>query len=155
MYADDTTLYCNINQNCSDIQINDELNEINVWLSSNKLCLNVKKTKFQVFHTSQRDMEYPKLHIDNMDIERVTQFNFLGLIMNSNLSWNTHIEHISKKISRVIGVMYRFKHVYPQSVLLTLYNTLIVPHFTYCLLIWGSKVIEGHRIHMLQKKTLR
>jgi hypothetical protein len=51
--------------------------------------------------------------------------------------------------------MYRLKHIYPQAILLTLYNTLIVPHFTYCLLVWGFRIIDDHPIHLLQKKALR
>ena len=155
MYADDTTLYCNINQNSSEDAINNELKNITEWLSSNKLSLNAKKTKFMIFHTIQRKVNYPSLQINGIELERVSQFNFLGLILNSQLTWIHHMNHISKKISRVIGIMYRLKHIYPQTVLLMLYNTLILPHFSYCILLWGSKVIDGHSIHILQKKALR
>ena len=51
--------------------------------------------------------------------------------------------------------MYRLKHVYPQAVLLTLPSALIVPHFTYCFLAWGSKIVPDHLLHLLQKKALR
>ena len=133
MYADDTTLYCNLNNNLTDI-INGELDKINDWLSANKLSLNVKKTKYMVFHRSQKKVIYPLLKFNNVEIERVTSFNFLGLILDSTLQWQTHTNHISLKISRVIGIMYRLKLIYPQAVLLLLYNALILPHFFYCLL---------------------
>ena len=115
MYADDTTLYCNLNQTLNDNTINNELNNITNWLSSNKLSLNVKKTKVMVFHTAQRNIVYPKLKINHIDIEHVKQFNFLGLIINSQLTWTSHTKHISTKISRTIGVMYRLKHIYPYA----------------------------------------
>ena len=155
MYADDTTLYCNIGNETTEHDINIELSKVYRWLSSNKLSINVKKSKFMVFHTNQRQVTYPKLIINNREIERVTQFNFLGLILSSNLKWHHHINHISLKISRVIGIMYRIKDIYPESILLMIYNALIFPHFNYCLLAWGSKVIEGHKIHLFQKKALR
>ena len=155
MYADDTTLYCNLNQNTCAIVINNELDKISEWLSSNKLSLNVRKTKFMLFHTSHRNIDYPTLKINNSEIERVSDFNFLGLVLSSNLKWHDHVNHISLKISRVIGIMYRLKYIYPQEILQMLYNTLIVPHFNYCLLVWGSKIVKGHRIHLLQKKALR
>ena len=60
MYADDTTLYCNTNQLFSDDAINRELHKISNWLSSNKLSLNVKKTKCMIFHTAQRKVTHPK-----------------------------------------------------------------------------------------------
>ena len=77
MYADDTTLFCNINNDTNANEINHQLNTISEWLLSNKLSLNIKKTKYMVFHTNQRRVLYPKLYLNMMEIERVTQFNFL------------------------------------------------------------------------------
>ena len=78
MYADDTTLYCNINQNVTAEVINGELLKINQWLGANKLPLNVSKTKFMVFHTHNRSVSYPDLQINGNKIERVTEF-YLGI----------------------------------------------------------------------------
>ena len=66
-----------------------------------------------------------------------------------------HIDHISMKLSKVIGIMYRLKDIYPKNILLALYNSLIVPHLNYCIFTWGSKIVNGHKIHILQKKALR
>ena len=59
------------------------------------------------------------------------------------------------KIDRSIGILYRLRNVYLECVLVTIYNTLILPHFHYCLLLWGSVVKENHFLHLLQKKALR
>ena len=71
------------------------------------------------------------------------------------MTWNKHVNHISMKIARSIGILYRLRNIYPESVLLTIYNTLILPHFHYCLLLWRSVVKENHSLHLLQKKALR
>ncbi len=155
MYADDTTLFCNLNHTVGEAEINMELNNIYTWLLSNKLSLNVKKTKFMVFHHHRKIVEYPSLNINNKAIERVEEFNFLGVIISQDLKWRKHVEHICIKISKVVGIMYRLKHIFPKSILLVLYNTLILPHFHYCLLAWGSKIVDGHRIHLIQKKAIR
>ena len=81
----------------------------------------LKKTKFMVFHTPQRRVNYPTLKLNNVNIERVSQFNFLGVILASSLKWDKHVAHVSLNISRVIIVLYRLKHVFPREVLLTLY----------------------------------
>ena len=155
MYADDTTLYCNIDQNVDEDTINNELAKIWEWLIANKLSLNTKKTKYMVFHTNQRNVTYPNLVINNIIIERVSHFNFLGIMLSYNMTWDAHINHISKKISKAIGILYQLKHIYPQRILFTLYTTLIVPHLNYCLILWGSYIKENHRLHLLQKKALR
>ena len=149
MYADDTTLYCNLDDSTSEILLNNELTKITDWLSSNKLSLNVKKTTFMVFHTPQRRVNYLTLKLNNVNIERVSQFNFLGVILASLLKWDKHVAHVSLKNSRVIGVLYRLKHVFPREVLLTLYNALILPHLSYCILVWGSRIDGNHRLLLL------
>ena len=93
MYADVTTLYCNVNQNITAEVINGELLKINQWLGANKLLLNVTKTKFIVFHMHNKSVSYPDLQINGNKIKRVTEFN---------LSWNKHINHISLKVSKAI-----------------------------------------------------
>ena len=154
MYADDTTLYCNLNGVNSEVTINNELSKISEWPSSNKLSLNIKKTKFMVFHTPQRRVNYPVLKLNNVNIERVSQFNFLGVVINSTLKWDKHIAHIYLKISRATGVIFRLRRIYPHEILLTLYNTLILPHYGSHILVWGSKIKNSHPLLLLQKRLL-
>ena len=110
MYADDTTLYCDIKDvpNYENV-LNVELCKITNWLAANKLSLNVGKTKFMVFHSDKKKVVYPKLLINNIEIERVDYFNFLGLQLNHNLNWNKHVNYVSLKISKISGILYRLR----------------------------------------------
>ena len=100
-YADDTTLFSTLNnlvnaQNINpDIIINKELAKINEWLEINKLSLNVTKTKFMVFHRQHkhRAIKPPVPKIKNKNIEKVEQFKFLGLTLDSNLNWKKHSDN--------------------------------------------------------------
>ena len=86
LYADDTTLFCDINRNPADEHLlNMELYKITGWLSANKLSLNINKTKCMLFHSDTKTVLYPKLFIDNIKIERVDYFNFLGLQLHHTL----------------------------------------------------------------------
>ena len=79
MYADDTTLFCDINniQNL-EITLNAEFLKSTDWLVANKLSLNASKTKFMILHSDKIIVMYPKLLINDVEIERVDCFNFLG-----------------------------------------------------------------------------
>ncbi len=56
------------------------LSIVNNWLEINiKLCLNVNKSKYMTFHTHKKNEEILSLKVDNVVIERVVEFNFLGL----------------------------------------------------------------------------
>ena len=59
MYADDTTLYCNVNNDVTDDLLNYNLSKICDWFGANKLALNVSKTKLMFFHTANKHVIYP------------------------------------------------------------------------------------------------
>ena len=154
LYADDTTLnstLCAFDvKKCStEHLINLELSKVSTWLKLNKLSLNVKKTKYMIFSMPQKQFHTPTLKIENIIIEKVNNFNFLGIILNEHLNWKTHTDHIANKLCRTNGVINRLKHVLPLSVKLMLYNSLFLTHINYGLLSWGN---ERSRVVKLQKK---
>ena len=133
-------------------QINRSLNDINIWLKHNKLSLNVDKSKYMIFHNPQKKFKKPKLCIDSTEIELVNTFNFLGLEIDSKLSWSAHTTKIQNKISRAMGVINRLKNFLPTSIKVMLYNALILPHINFNILLWGQ---FSSRIFKLQKKIMR
>ena len=144
LHADDTTIYFHLedfdSQN-TEADINAELKKVNTWLKLNKLSLNAQKTKLMLFHRKQKHVNDVNIKIDNTMIEHVQTFNFLGIMLNETLSWKSHIDMVSNKISKVIGILYRLKHVFPEYVLFTLSNSLIVSYINYGLLLWGVDII--------------
>ena len=85
-------------------------------------------------------------------IEQVEEFNFLGITVDQNVTWDAHITKMSIKLARVIGILHKLKRTFPQHILRTIYNSLINPHFIYGLYLWGLKC---RRIKVLQKKAVR
>ena len=158
LYADDSTAVfplspLNIESGVS--HINNEIDKIYVWLTANKLTLNASKTRYMVFHYVQKKIDFdsfPVLKINNLPIERCSNFDFLGLLVNENLSWQPHITKISTKISRTVGTLKRLQNTLPQHTLQTIYNSLILPHLNYCVLAWGY---SAPRIFNLQKRAIR
>ena len=59
--------------------------------------------------------------------------------MDEHLNWKSHVEHISNKWSKTIGVLNKLKYFLPLTVKLILYNSLILPHLNYGIMIWGYK----------------
>ena len=109
IYADDTTLSSTLNvfsDNTHDRNleslINEELVKINDWLKINKLSLNVVKSKFMIFQKKKKNTEILNLKIDKINIDQVKEFNFLGLIIDTNLNWKKHAEKISNACSKKI-----------------------------------------------------
>ena len=63
--------------------------------------------------------------IDNIVIDQVHNIKFVGVIINSNLTWHNHIKAISSKVSKSISILLRIRKNIQNDVLLTIYHTLI------------------------------
>ena len=82
MYADDTTIYFNLEDfpiENREVLINDELEKVNKWLKLNKLAVNVDKTKSMLFH-KRRPITPIQFSMNNRIIDVVQHFNYLGII---------------------------------------------------------------------------
>ena len=109
MYADDTTIYFNLedfDNLTKETDINRELEKVNIWLKLNKLSLNTQKTKLMLFHRKQKHLDEINVVINGIEIELVPSFNYLGIMLDENLSWKSHIEMVGNKISKVTGILY-------------------------------------------------
>ena len=78
IYADDTTLYSTLDVfgNYISKNLNLELTKVADWLKLNKLSINIKKSKFMVFHVPQKQVNIPNIKIENIKIEFADEFNF-------------------------------------------------------------------------------
>ena len=113
----------------------------------------LQKENVCFFH-KRKTLPLINLSINNAQVENVIKFNYLGFMLDECLSWNAHIEMIGIKFSNAIGIISHLELIYPQRILLTLYNSLIISHMVYSILLWG-KSDNVHRIEKLQKKAMR
>ena len=153
LYADDSTFSTVIDKESPEISstINKELQNVCSWLNANRLCLNVAKTKYMLFNRTQTNLELD-IKINDTNLEQVKTFNFLGLTISDQLDWTSHVDKISKKLSRNIGILRRLRSQLPADIIKILYFSLIHSHLTYMILIWGH---ENNEILKKQKQALR
>ena len=107
MFADDTNFFCsNKDINTAFLRVNDQLRKINECKISNKLSLNMREAKYQFFHKPSKKgdipLVLPKLNISNNEIAWTESLKFLGVLLDENLSWKTHLKYIGNKISKNI-----------------------------------------------------
>ena len=156
-YADDTALFTALEFSLSNNQnsitdLNTELEKINVWFKVNKLSLNRDKTKAMLFHTVQKNPANVQVSIDGKSIEFVKEFKYLGITLDTHLSWKPHITQLAKKISRTNGILSRLKHFLPLVTLKMIYNSLILPYLSFGVIVWGT---SAERLVNIQKKSVR
>ena len=155
MYADDTTIYFNLEnftQQNLNKEINCEIEKINTWLKVNRLSLNLQKTKLMIFHRKQKHIQHINIVINGMHIERVESFNFLGITLTETLCWDNHVnleKNENFKSNRIN--YYRLKNIFPGETLKTLYTSLIALYLNHGLLLWG---VKSQKVEMMQRKAI-
>lgn len=161
LFADDTTIYCSEKNLNNAIEImNLELNKLREWLLSNKLTLNIKKTKYMIFSSYKKSIHYNEelspVKINNEPLERVKTFKFLGVTLQENLQWNCHVNQTCTKLSKAIAMLHRVKTFLPKKSLITLYNSFFLSHLNYCSLVWNfTTEANVRKIKTLQKRAIR
>ena len=96
------------------------------------------------------------INVNNTEIKRVKSTKFLGIIIDEGLTWKEHINHISLKISKSIGVLNNLKLILPLKILVDLYNAMILPHLSYCNIVWGNcATYLLQKLFLLQKRAIR
>ena len=160
MYADDTHItYAGVDVNSIQLNLSHDLDNLNKWLISNKLTLNTSKTEFMLIGSRQKlsTLSNPlELSINNVPIEHVSSVKSLGIFIDENLRWQTHIDKLSKKVASGIGAIKRIRPFVPPPTLHYIYNSLIQSHFDYCNLVWGNcgKTLFD-RLQKLQNRAAR
>ena len=115
------------------------------------ISINVDKTKCMFFY-KRRPITPLQFSMNNRAIDVVENFNYLDIILDSNMSWKSHIAMVRNKLSRINRILHRLKYLYPQNILITLYKSLFIPYINYGLLLWGQ---VGESLDTIQKKAIR
>uniref|UniRef100_A0A3Q3GPI5 Reverse transcriptase domain-containing protein n=1 Tax=Labrus bergylta TaxID=56723 RepID=A0A3Q3GPI5_9LABR len=92
MYADDTVVYVHAKtKHLAAAQLTKAMNQITNWLNSSCLQLNVNKT-VGMFFTKRQCNIVSNIIISGQNISIVPPFKYLGVIIDSNLSFKAHIK---------------------------------------------------------------
>ena len=162
MYADDTTLTSSTNYSYIGRlkgTLNSSIAEIVNWAASNKLPINEGKTKAMLISGKRlpsKTNEEMTLTIKGTELELVPSAKLLGVEIDSELSFTSHVEKLCKTLSQRIGVLKTIRSCLPTKQRLLYYNTMIRSVLHYVSSIWTSCDKENlSRVFKLQKRATR
>ena len=159
LFADDSNVFTS-GSSLEDVfnTLSDEMTKVHEWIKANKLLINFDKSNYMIMSSSRKAYSSQNLHlyVNGNEIKQVAQCTFLGVVVDHNFTWKPHIQHVVNTISKGIGILNRAKRFLFKESLLTLYNSLLKPHFTYSLTSWGSTTKSRLNVlFLLQKKIVR
>ena len=164
LFADDTTLQSQ-GDNLQELfqKTSNQLIIAQRWFNSNKLTLNLKKTKFILFSkTPLNNVQIPPLKIGSSEITRVgtncdeKTVKFLGLWVDDKLNFLTHVSKLKNKLNTGLFHLSNAKEHSPIRIRLSIYRALIESHLRYACTTYGSAPMASiEELFIIQKKAIR
>ena len=150
-----STIEYNIPTHLSNVNeiLNHKFTEVCDCLTLNKLSLNVKKTKFMVFHPCQKNSTgmVPQLTINDTELDQVAELKNLGVVFDEHMSWKPRTSSLSNRLSKYAGILNKLKHYLPMRTLRTLYYSMVGCVLNYGILTWG---FAHGRLIKIQKRVI-
>ena len=140
MYADDTLL---IEQGdttvSSNIACQNTLKEVEHWCNLSRLCINTDKTKSMLIQSRKINIDQvPFVEISGKSLQKVSKYEYLGVIIDNKLNMNSHIDDIIKKVQGKLCILRKIRQYITENVALRIFKGLILCYFDY-----GDFVVES------------
>ena len=153
LFADDCVLYRNIRNQNDQVILQNDLDTISSWAEKWLMELNINKcsvlsiTINSIFHDN---------NILGAMLKRVTNHDYLGVTISSDLNWLRHVTKIYNKASRTHGLLKRTLSHCSQNVKSIAYKMLVRPHVEYASEIWSLYTMKCiKKIEQIQRNLCR
>ena len=155
-FADDTFL-CAQNSSFSllESEVNSELDKVANWLISNKLTLNINKSKYMII---SRKHLIPSLSVEikSTQLEKCNSYKYLGIIIDKDLNWKEHIQYLTTKVLKACGAIAKLRHCVCVETLKNVYYSIVYSYIRYGFIIWGNSSSSAlASLHTAINKVLR
>ena len=156
-FADDTCVtHASKDIKLLERSLNFDIGKITEWLNTNRLSLNVKKTKLLLFHSKKKQVANFSIKVTCCSIEPVSHVKYLGVHIDNNLSWDYHIKCLSNKLGRSNGIISKLRHFIPNKTLISVYYAIFNSYIIYGCSVWSMTTLTNiNIINILQKKCIR
>ena len=122
----------------------EKLTLLSNWFIVNMLSLSIYKTCYSVFGATDVDKTNINLKIGDITLKQEECSKYLGVIIDSNLTWQNHIDYIYNKIIKFVGTFYRIRHKLNFEMAKMVYFAFVRSHLIYSIEIYGNT----HKNHL-------
>ncbi len=139
MYADDTIIYVSAKtpEMAAEI-LSEEMSGVSQWLQNNHLTLNYKKTVSVCFSIKKKANANYGVKINEIEIDQVDEFKFLGVILDSQLKFDRHVKKLCKTVKINLNCFRLIRQYIPLKAAQQYMHAMIFSHLSYCITVWGQ-----------------
>ena len=135
LFADDTSLFSVIHDSQTSANVlNKDLEMIYKWAFQWKMNFNPDPTKQAqevIFNHKTKKLPHPPLVFNNTNVTQSIYQKHLGIILDSKLTFENHINMVTTKINKTIGLLHKLENLLPRIALIKIYKAFVRPHLYY------------------------
>ena len=136
-------------------KLNADLKALDNWLKANKISLNSSKTELVIFRNKHTPIPDIKIKLNGVRLLPTHYVKYLGLYLDENLSFDTHISLLNAKLRRANNMIVISRHYVPIKNLKQIYYGQFHSHLQYGCQIWGQHSTKLAKTITLQNKAIR
>ena len=152
IYSDDVLIYFASNDitelTCT---LQESLDSISHWYTRNRLLLNATKCGTMVI-SNKLHPDKMTLHLDNVFLDQVDSFVYLGVTIDPQLNFNFHCLKKVAQIKSKLSLLRRLSSFLSKECLSKMYKTMMLPSLEYAFTVWGQTSANNIEIIMKQEK---
>ena len=95
------------------------------------------------------------IKINSQYVSKTEKIKFLGVVLDARLLWKAHVQYVSNKLAKGIGILCKAKKYLNRKTLVNMYYTFVYPYFTYCITVWGANTETLRPLVKLQKRIIK
>ena len=156
LFADDTSMYLSLNDDQTRNRIlNSDIQKISRWAESWKVTFNCQKT--ELLNICRQNIVLDnRLTFDGSQLQPTNLHKHLGLIIQDNCKWDSHINSLISKCRPLVSCLKSFKYRLSRKSLETMYKSFIMPHFDYADVVWDNLTqLQAESLEQIQLDALR
>ena len=159
LFADDTAIF--LHQRDPNILIHQgklTIKQIMTWFETSKLSLSIGKSNFILFHGRHKNTQnqFTAINIGDESILRTYSGRYIGLTLDENLSWDTHIDDVCNNLIKYFSIFYNIRNVVTSHVVRAIYFACIHSRIKYGIETYGSaSEYKISKLQILQNKLLK
>ena len=133
LFADDCCIFgSHKNLDFLKQNINSDLVRIHNWIVYNKLSINYSKSQYMLFSRKLiPPLDNFPITINNSNISKVTNTNFLGFLINDKLNWKSHINFLISKVNKYRAIIFLVRNNLTKNSLKLIYHSLVYSNILY------------------------
>ena len=138
--------------------VNTDMVFYNHWLLHNRLTVNAKKSNFILYkgYGQSINCKLKKIKLGKEEITQTHTYKYLGLLLDSRLTFEPHVKKLSKDIRYRLNMLFKFRPSITENTAAQIYKVMILPLIDYADIVYSTGNKDNlKRLKILQNKALR